>query len=69
LRAGAALLRDHLRDEEVTIGAEIFGPRGRWRSETFPLLELVGSAGTRSDRLTLDYAAVCEACGREARLD
>ncbi len=66
LREGAALLGDHVQSGGVVIGAEIFGPRGRWPSETFPLLELVGSVGTRSTQLTLDYAAVREACGRGA---
>jgi hypothetical protein len=58
LLEGLALLEGWIVDDQVRIGTRVFGERGRWESDEFPLLELVGSVGTLSPYLSREYARV-----------
>jgi hypothetical protein len=60
LQEGLCLLEESIDDQQVRIGAQVFGERGRWQSDSFPLLDLVGSVGTISPYLSSEYARVRE---------
>jgi hypothetical protein len=60
LQEGLGLLEGSIDDQQVRIGAQVFGERGRWQSDSFPLLELLGSVGTISSYLSREYARVRE---------
>ena len=61
LQEGLHLLEEWICDGQVRIGTQVFGERGRWESDTFPLLDLVGSVGTISPYLYREYAKVRDA--------
>jgi hypothetical protein len=61
LQEGLHLLEGWINDDQVRIGTQVFGERGRWESDTFPLLDLVGSVGTISPYLYREYAKVRDA--------
>jgi hypothetical protein len=61
LQEGLRLLEEWICDDQVRIGTQVFGERGRWESDTFPLLDLVGSVGTISPYLYREYAKVRDA--------
>jgi hypothetical protein len=63
LQEGLRLLEGWINDDQVRIGAQVFGERGRCGSNSFPLLELVGSVGTSSPYLSREYARVRDAVG------
>jgi hypothetical protein len=58
LQEGLRCLAGSVDDQQVRIGAQVFGERGRWQSDSFPLLELVGSVGTLSPYLSREYARI-----------
>jgi hypothetical protein len=58
LQDGLRLLDEWIDDGQVRIGAQVFGERGRWDSDTFPLLHSVGAVGTISPFLSREYAKV-----------
>lgn len=61
LQEGLRLLKTSIEGRQVRIGAQVFGENGRWQSDSFPLLDLVGSVGAFSPYLTREYARFCEA--------
>lgn len=60
LREGIELLQPWVREGRLKIGTQIFGPLGRWESDSFPLLDLVGRPGRVSEELTEDYRKVLD---------
>jgi hypothetical protein len=58
LQEGLRLLEPWIDDDRVRIGTQVFGEGGRWKSDEFPLLELVGSTGTVSPYLSREFARV-----------
>jgi hypothetical protein len=67
LREGIELLKPLVRDGQLMTGTQIFGPRGRWVSDSFPLLDLVGSEGLVSEMLTREYQRVSSLAGQQSK--
>ena len=61
LREGLRLLEGWIYEGRVRIGTQVFGEGGRWESDTFPLLDVVGSVGTISPYLYREYAKIRDA--------
>jgi hypothetical protein len=58
LQEGLCLLENSIDDQRIRIEAQVFGKLGRWQSDSFPLLDLMGSAGTISPYLSHEYATI-----------
>jgi hypothetical protein len=56
-----AVLEGSIAEGQVRIGAQVFGEHGRWKSDSFPLLDVMGSTGTLSRQLSREYTRVRDA--------
>ena len=63
LLEGLELLGPYVGGKEVMVGSRVFGESGRWESDSFELLEMIGGEGQVSPWLTMEYREILKSLG------